>query len=317
MPNALRPLIALVLLLCADASLLAAAPPTAQTAPEAALDATAETAPAAGAEATPQSGGGDDFIRATRIYFPRSAGRLYFEQSAVPEKVAEGVSLRYGYDGATFAIDIFVYPLGRMSEAKALDYSTQELLRSFEQAQQLGYYSDVKLSRPRDLKIRLNPFVTLPARQFEYTAQRNGVPVVSHSLLLYRSYYGIKVRISAPKAEKRMAKTVAQQVAERLLPALRLSHVGSCANQNGITFATADSLPRNMPRVSADGSEVVVKRGQEPGKLLLEAMMRKADSACAQNFDKEEVAAGEQFETLEFPAGVWHDSAKSAPAATD
>lgn len=311
MLNALRPLIALVLLLCADASLLAAAPPTAQATPEAAT----EAPPAASTDAAPPAGDGGDFIRATRIYFPRSAGRLYFEQSAVPEKVAEGVSLRYGYDGATFAIDVFVYPLGRMSEAQALDYSTQELLRSFEQAQQLGYYSNVKLSRPRDLKIRLNPFVIVPARQFEYTAERNGAPVVSHSLLLYRSYYGIKVRITAPKAEKRVAKTVAQQVAGELLPALRLSHVGSCAKQNEITIAMTDSLPRNAPRVSADGSEVVVKRGQEPGKLLLEAMMRKADSACAQNFDKEEVAAGEQFETLEFPAGAWHDSAAQTPAA--
>ena len=308
--DALRPLIAFVLLLCADVRSLAAAPPAAE--------ATTETTTAAPpADAAAPAGDGSDFIRATRIYFPRSAGRLYFEQSAVPEKVAEGVSLRYGYDGATFAIDVFVYPLGRMSEAQALDYSTQELLRSFEQAQQLGYYSDVKLSRPRDLKIRLNPFVTLPARQFDYTAQRNGVPVVSHALLLYRSYYGIKVRITAPKAEKRMAKTVAQQVAEALLPALRLSHVGRCANQNGIAFATADSLPRNQPRVSADGSEVVVRRGQDPGKLLLEAMVRRADSACAQNFDQEEVAAGEQFETLEFPAGVWRDSADPAPAATD
>lgn len=313
MIDTLRPLIALALLLCADGSLLAAAPPTAEATPEA----TAEASPAARAEAAPQNGDGSDFIRATRVYFPRSAGRLYFEQSAVPDKVAEGISLRYGYDGATFPIDVFVYPLGHMSEAQALEQSSQELLRSFEQAQQLGYYSDVRLSRPRELKIRLNPFVTLPARQFEYTAQRNGVPVVSHSLLLYRSYYGIKVRITAPKAEKRVAKTVVQQVAEELLPALRLSHVGSCANQNGITIATAESLPRSATRVSADGSEVVTTRGQEPGKLLLEAMMRKADSACAQNFDKEEVAAGEQFETLEFPAGVWHDSATKAPPAAD
>jgi len=311
MTHALRPLIALTLLLCADGGLLAAVPPTAEATPET----TAEAPPAA--EAAPQTGDAGDFIRATRVYFPRSAGRLYFEQSAVPEKVAEGISLRYGYDGATFPIDVFVYPLGRMSEAQALDYSSQELLRSFEQAQQLGYYGDVELSRPRDLKIRLNPFVTLPARQFEYTAQRNGAPVVSHSLLLYRSYYGIKVRITAPKAEKRVAKTVVQQIATQLLPALRLSHVGSCASRNGITIVTAKSLPRNATRVSADGSEVVTIRGQDPGKLLLEAMTRKADSACGQNFDKEEVAAGEQFETLEFPAGVWHDSATKTPPAAE
>ncbi len=250
----------------------------------------------------------EDFIRETRVYFPNAVGKFYLDQSESSDP-RSGVSLRYGYDGVTFAVDVFVFPIGRMSETQALDFGMKELLASFEQGQKLGYYHDVDLDRPRDIAVKLNPLVQLRGRQVGYTATRNGTPVVSQSLLVYRSYYLIKTRITAPKEEKAGAKRVAQQVAAELLPALRLAHIGSCAQNASVNFVITRKPPPKADRISADGSQAFVRKGDVGNpKILLEALSRRVDSACYSDFDKVETEPGEKFETLTFPAGTWRSN---------
>lgn len=245
----------------------------------------------------------EDFIRETRVYFPQSVGKLYLESSSTHP--VNGISLRYGYDGATFPADLFVFPVGRMSEAQAIEFGMAELLQSFEDAQRLGYYSKVDLDRPRDTEVPLNPLLRLQGKQVDYSAHKDGKDVFSHSLLVYRSYYLIKLRVTAPKKEKRAARDIAQEVTRTLIPALRFEHVGGCRKNKEITIIPTDRLPPARDRVAADGNEVIVPRGRDYGDLLIEAAARKADTVCVENFDGSKVEAGEKFEVLQIPSGAW------------
>lgn len=212
-----------------------------------------------------------------------------------------GARFRYTLPGhQETRFDVFVYPAGRMPQAKAIEPGMIEFKAGIQQAEQAGYYRDVRILGEESFPLEAGQQAGLTANsdakearlialinmakpvgqrlRLQYLQLPGEYPMHSNGYLFHRQLFYFKVRVSAARDRIDDAGflTLADRGARELVSAIEVLNLGGCAN------AVIEVDPKADPEAFA---EVFVRRSAEIqgenciGKPDAEQLARKSAAA--------------------------------------
>lgn len=224
----------------------------------------------AGAATAEDAAKAKPFISETYVIAPKQIAGFTLEDTHFePAEKANGVSLRYfDPEQKQIRVDLFVYPAGKMPSDQAIERGTKDLLESFKQGEELGYYSNVEIldntsfdvqktdadkpagdmptklsdlhldkeqksELPPGLEMLLRPADPIKGRRIKmkYTYRPVNYQMRSRAYLFYKQLYYFKGRISVAETDidEEAFSAFSDRAMTQLVPAIEALNVGSCA----------------------------------------------------------------------------------------
>lgn len=201
------------------------------------------------------------FVQTSYLIAPRQVGDFVLEASSYdPQRKPSGAGFRYT-DAAhpQVRIDVYVYPAGRLQASEAMEAGMQAFRADIDQARAAGTLAafEIHADEVFDLRADIDQVVDVadahpddpyaaavleavaavshPAGRrlgMTITPASLNAPMYSAGYLFYRQLYYFKLRASAPRdrIEAGAFRTLADQAARTLVPAIEAAHVGTCAS---------------------------------------------------------------------------------------
>lgn len=292
----------------------AATPQDAADAADAAMKAARERAEADERAARTQ------LVRESRILFPQRAGKFELQRSARDPEPFNGVFLVYRYGGDIDAdVEVSVAPLGRGADDQVMALA----------ARHAGSCANIDPGKPElgIAVVRMDPWTRraielqdgrkLPAlHRLCSSIAGYRTRVVDHTLVAYRDFYVLSLRVTAKASEALRAEGLVNRAADVLFPRIHVQNIGNCMPPDKPKLVIVDEIDRGADRVSGDGSYLYATKKpneRELTKLLEKAAERRRQTSCVVDFSLASLLPDEKFEILRFPAGSWTQHSPFAP----
>ena len=230
----------------------------------------------------------EPYIIETAIDVPEAAGSAVIVNASRMGQVSEGIQASYRAERLPHAaIDLFVYPAGRMPEEDGLARGVNEFRQSIADAERLGIFKDAKMEQDRDFPSKREDDSPLAASKLKLRFEKNGAPLESRAWIAYKQNYWFKVRISASPELATELDEAGDEIAHDLFQQSQALSKGAC----GQVTITLPPKPTQDQFVEA----------------TLEAMHRLQHEGCVQD-DYPELEPGKRRTLLPFPPDAWSAS---------
>jgi hypothetical protein len=266
------------------------------------------------------------FIERSFVRFPvDEPGYRLVEANTMPGRPDYGVSLRYDVaDAPGLRLDIYVYPLGRVPPARALELGLKDVEGGIRGKVADGTYGDARFDAPAVFDLTppeapstpatptdapkpgsdearvLETLASLKAADRSLEGRRQAITLVhrgheeeSLAYLFYRYLFLVKVRASTNSAlvpAASFSETVDAAVT-RLVPRIEVVNVGACG-----------AIVIHKPRAEGDKA----MQAEMTQELLGEAE-RVRREGCVAKPEAIDPAGPLQERMLEYPEGTWKD----------
>ncbi|WP_238151814.1 MULTISPECIES: hypothetical protein [Xanthomonas] len=196
------------------------------------------------------------YIETSYLAAPRNIGPFRLARSSYnPAAKVSGAGFHYTMaDHSELNIDVFVYPAGQRDQAEAIKHGMAAFRQDLSAARTQGTYSRLdELDQTRFILTSDDAPTHTPANAVDAQviaaiadAERivgeklrlsmdlssSGMPLLSTGYLFYKQLYYVKVRVSA--AQRAIAQpdfdALADQAARALVPAVKVTNIGGCAD---------------------------------------------------------------------------------------
>lgn len=256
-------------------------------------------------------------VRESRVLFPQRAGKFELQRSARDPEPENGVVIVYRHDG-DFDTDfeIRVWPLGNVAADEALVIGAEHNGTCL--GLNTGHAMPIAQLNPwKRRRIELDDGRLLPAWQRLCSGGTGAGRAVFHTLIAYRDFYLIELRIVAPMADARRTAKLVERAGDELFPRIHVQNVGNCLPPTKPKLLIVDEIDRGADRVSIDGRYIYATakpQGRELEKLTGIAAERRRKTSCVLSFSMASLLPDEKYETLRFPAGSFASQPIHVPA---
>lgn len=250
-----------------------------------------------------------DFIEESAIDMPKAlAAADLINTSRAGEDVGAGVVAYYRlHEHPDVALDLFVYPAGRMPAAIGLEQAQKQFVDGLYELERMGVFEALHVSQA-PFTVPLGDGQALEARKSTLSMRKQGEDLDSRAWVTYRQHFFFKLRMSLRQGgDLARIDALGDAAARELFARAQVTSIGGCGDIQVIVVETP--LAEGVDPVAADGSRVVMPLTLDPMLLATHietAETRLRSAGCALK-SLPATPAGFQRQTLSFKPGTWID----------